>query len=69
MTDIVLKTISVEHKIVDFKKHLSTVVETSRKLHCNKFSADSTYLIFHSNGPVALLSYRYLLEDNDILQI
>ena len=68
MADANLKTISIKHKIVNFKKHLSAMVLTSRILYCYQSFADFTYfvslprelflhfwLIFRENGPDKLL--------------
>ena len=62
----ILKTISIKCKIVNFKKHLPTVVQTSKTLYCYQFSDDFTYfmfltrqlclrswLTFRENGPFA----------------
>ena len=42
MVGVILKTISIKEKIVNFKNHLLTAVQTSKTLHCHKFSADFT---------------------------
>ena len=39
---VILKTISIPQKTVNFKKKLPTVMETSKTLYCYQFSPDLT---------------------------
>ena len=76
MRDMILKTISIKHKIVNFKEHLPTVVQTSTTLYCHKVSAGFTYfmflagelflqsrLTFREHGPMKDLSKRTRAHD------
>ena len=73
MADVILKTISIKHKIVSIRKHLPTMVQASKTLYCYQFSADFTYfmsvarelflhsrLISRENGPIGPRKLRYL---------
>ena len=64
MADVILKTISIKQKMVNFKKHLLIVLLTSRTLYCHQYSSDFIYFVllarelflhswltFRENGP------------------
>ena len=59
MADAILKTISIKHKIVNIKKHLPIVVQTSKTLYCHQFFADFTYFMSLARE---LLSQSWLMR-------
>ena len=45
MTDVILKTTSIQDEIVNFKKHLPIVSQTSKAFYGHQYSADFIYFI------------------------
>ena len=61
MADVVLKAISIKHKVVNLKEHLSSVLSTFKKLYLHQYSAD--FIQFVSLARKLLLHFRLTIHE------